>query len=217
MRSLLSFLYRKFISEGKTVYFVPFKGMEEEEVFFAPGSHFSLLRKHLEKLGYKVKITNFSRVPIEADYVFFNNLQSSSKILRNIKRFPKEKLSLVLWEPRVLIPHMYEERCLQHFSQVLTWDCDLIDGKRFFPFHFPHDLKKINPQVSFAEKKLCTLMNANKTSSEVDELYSERRRAIEYFDKYHPEDFEFYGWGWENEHFKTYKGTVSSKLECIKN
>jgi len=45
------------------------------------------------------------------------------------------------------------------------------------------------------------MIAGNKRSSHPLELYSERLRAIEWFEKEHPADFDLYGIGWNQNYF----------------
>jgi len=84
--------------------------------------------------------------------------------------------------------------------------------------------------------KLCTMIVANKFKSHPLELYTERVKAIRWFEQNHPEDFDLYGIGWDGHYFKgmlsklnrfdaltkllkpkypSYKGSVKSKREVL--
>lgn len=103
---------------------------------------------------------------------------------------------------------------LQFFRCILTWNDDLVDNKRFFKFMFPHFLRQSTSEYSFGERKLLVNISANKVSGRKNELYSERKRVIEYFDK-EDEQFELYGVGWEG--YLSWKGTIEKKVTCIIN
>ena len=75
----------------------------------------------------------------------------------------------------------------------------------------------INDVVDFANKKLCTIIVANKNSNHKNELYSERQKIINFFEKTDSKDFDFYGFGWDQSKFKNYKGSIKSKVDCLKN
>ncbi len=52
------------------------------------------------------------------------------------------------------------------------------------------------PVTLRVQERFCALVAANKRSSHRAELYSERRRAIRWFERHHPEQFDLYGVGW---------------------
>jgi hypothetical protein len=78
----------------------------------------------------------------------------------------------------------------------------------------------LRPQVTdllpFQEKKLCTLINANKKSSHPHELYSEREKVIQFYETKPKDEFEFYGQGWESKGYQTYLGPIGGKHEALK-
>ena len=54
-------------------------------------------------------------------------------------------------------------------------------------------------QLGNIKKKIArikTLINANKTTNHLNELYSERLRAIKWLEKNIPNEFDLYGRGW---------------------
>jgi hypothetical protein len=69
---------------------------------------------------------------------------------------------------------------------------------------------------AYSERKLVTQISGNKQSTHKHELYSERKKVIEYFEK-HPEfGFEFYGTSWQELGFKNYRGAPANKREVLK-
>ena len=70
--------------------------------------------------------------------------------------------------------------------------------------------------VAFDKKKYLTTVIGYKTSKHPQELYSHRIKAIKFFEKETPKDFDLYGVGWDKEKYSSYKGKVDSKLETLK-
>jgi hypothetical protein len=102
------------------------------------------------------------------------------------------------------------------FPYILTWNGDWVDDRSIFRRNIPYFfVDQTEGNLPFTEKKLITFISGNKRSSYKGELYSERERAISFFEKYHPSEFEFYGTGWdENEHL-CYKGKCANKAEVF--
>ena len=147
--------------------------------------------------------------------VFFN---LSPKVSRkyDLSKFPKDKLVLFMWEPKTVLRRMYSPKVLQHFSKVYTWDDSLVDGKIFFKFHYPVLTSMIQEIPDFKEKKLCTLVASDLKSHFENELYTERRQAIDYFEKSGEEGFEFYGRRWDPAQYKSYRGPIDDKIGTTK-
>lgn len=64
----------------------------------------------------------------------------------------------------------------------------------------------------FTQKKLLCNISSNKSSTDENELYSERKRIIKWFSDNHPEDFELYGYDW-SEFPSVNKGKCNDKIE----
>lgn len=130
---------------------------------------------------------------------------------------PKQKKAVILWEPPCVIPDQYKSHVLDRYQYVWTFRDDLVDGKNFHKFCYP-ELKSFDPSpVPFEEKKLACLISRNKMVPDPNQLYGLRRAAIVYYESRHQGDFDLYGYGWETEHFKNYKGTIGSKAATMKN
>lgn len=94
-----------------------------------------------------------------------------------------------------------------------------MDNKRIFHTNYPYRFMKFDNDISFVNKKLLTCISGDKSSKVQGELYSERRRVIEFFEKNTEEvrnKFDLYGFGWQNRGYVVYKGTVDSKFETYK-
>lgn len=104
------------------------------------------------------------------------------------------------------------------FPYILTWNDEWIDNrgifKRINPYFFVDE--RINAK-SFNDKKLVTFISGNKSSDFKGELYSERRRAIDFFEKNYPQEFDFYGVGWDKDEHICYGGKVDDKYRVFHN
>lgn len=110
---------------------------------------------------------------------------------------------------------------LKRFKYVMTWDRKLVDSKRIFKLNMPYCWTQyINEDVFVGNdnesKMLLTSISGNKTSLVEGELYSERKKIIKWFDENHPEDFMFYGTGWNESEYKTCGGICGEKIEVYK-
>lgn len=164
----------------------------------------------LSKVFKKVLITKFKKNRTKKIIIFFDTwpiiLSSPLKTISNIFRYYKNlfyhKLKgytpiLVLLESAVVLPQNYVTLLHVPFDKVFTWRDDVVDGKKYFKILIPYseDFSKPLKRIPFSKKKFLTVIIGNKHSSFKNELYSERERAIDYFDK-NERGFEFYGAGW---------------------
>lgn len=106
---------------------------------------------------------------------------------------------LFLFESEVIKPKSWDKSKHQKFKRVFTWDDRLAGKGNYYKFDYTHLFPTKNQYAlgDFEEKKLCTLISANKIVSHSLELYSKRVEAIRWFEKNAPKDFDLYGIGWD--------------------
>lgn len=158
-----------------------------------------------------------ANVSEEVDKIVFFNIPPKIVKKYDLSRLPKEKLVLFMWEPKTVLQSMYLPQVQQCFSKIYTWDDSLVDGKTYFKFHYPVLTPMVNELPSFEEKKLCTLVASDLQSTYDNELYSQRKEVVRYFEKVNEEGFEFYGRRWDPTLYKHYKGPIDDKIGTIKN
>jgi hypothetical protein len=156
-------------------------------------------------------------LPENVDKIVFFNLTPKAALKYDLSRLPKDKLILFMWEPKTVLRRMYLPRVHNWFSQIYTWDDSLVDGKTYFKFNYPVLSPMIEQLPAFEEKKFCTLVASDLKSKYENELYSERKAVIRFFEQVGEKDFEFYGKKWDPSQYRSYRGTVADKLGTIKN
>ncbi len=169
--------------------------------------------------------------------VFLDFPGRNNKYLKNAIKINPDNLVLFLFENEIIKPDNWNPENYLNFKRVFTWKDTLVDQNRIFKFFLPN---KIPKNVSFnavAKTKFCCMISGNKVLSHPLELYSERIRAIRWFEKNKPDYFDLYGVGWDNpfpslpsrlsglmkpllNHFpckySSYRGTVASKSATMK-
>jgi hypothetical protein len=176
-------------------------------------------RTRWAKLLRKFHLDYPKRVDVPDDVakiVFFNTTVHYRRDLC-LNKLPKEKLVLFMWEPLTVLNKMYRQETADCYSRVYTFDDDLVDNQRYFKFYYPRMRPMTEEVVPFDQKKLCTLVSTNIYNKYPIELYSERRKAIDFFERHAPDDFAFYGKGWDPSCYKTYQGPVADKIAAVKN
>jgi len=205
----------------RLIYFVPQELIDRKVEMFnlttTPCTYQEMVAQILNGTDYRIKNFEAFRTEEEIERVILYNLPKDSDCLQLLSHLPKEKKVIFLWEPPIILPKTYKKENLEQFGKVFTWDDDLVDNVKFFKFHYPVHKEMIKDLTPFEKKSLCTTIISMKASKHKNELYSERKKAIEYFEKNHSDDFRFYGVGWEKANFKTYNGTVKDKIETLKN
>ena len=103
----------------------------------------------------------------------------------------------ILSESAVVLPTNWISTRHAAFEKIFTWSDPLVDNRRYF---------KVNTPALFARRPLfndpektgfCTIIASDKGSPHPNELYSERRRAIRWFEQNHPGELALYGHGWD--------------------
>lgn len=193
--------------EAKTIYFFPgfFDYKENSEVVFYGEN----LSKRCQEKGFELKVTRT-----------LENLKDIHKIVifdiagfkvKKLSQYPKDKLVLFLFEPPTTVPKNYKKKYHKYFSKIFTFNDALVDGKKYFKFYYPELRLPLKGQKPFLEKKLVTLIARNKTSNYPSELYTKRQDTIRSFEKIIPKEFDFYGEGWPQSDYASYKGPLKSK------
>ena len=126
-----------------------------------------------------------------------------SKYFRPLIDDKFEFLYLVILESEVIEPHNWNIENHKYFKKIFTWHDEFVDNKKYFKINSP--LSKIPTDLDFdlsKKNKLCTLIASHKFAPHPLELYTERIKAIRWFEQNHPEDFDLYGIGWDKYNFK---------------
>lgn len=194
-----------------------------------------LLKTRLKENGIDLSTCDIN-LPFESDVSFCFDLPSDDV------KLSADFSYLFLFESEVIKPKNWDKSRHNEFKRIYTWNDELVDNKRYFKFNFSHLFPEdkqeyVDSLSSFSSKKLCALISGNKMVRHPFELYSERVKAIRWFEKNKPNDFDFYGVGWDKwipsnrylryvlskfpnllaPKFPSYKGKVDSKKNTLGN
>jgi len=154
-----------------------------------------LLKRRFEEMNINLSTQDINP-PDESSFIIYNDMPVVKYINAGRVNY------LLLMESRVVKPDNWNIENHRYFKKIFTWDDTLIDNKKYFKINYTH---KIPENIEFnldKKEKLCVMINSNKFSDHPLELYTERIRAINWFEKNHPEDFDLYGVGWDKYVFK---------------
>lgn len=175
------------------------------------------LVEELKSRGVILHCSRLRRIPLDASAIVVQGVPTNKRSLENVLQFPKEHALLSVWEPPVVEPAAYREDYHDHFARVLTWNDDLVASEKYRKFHIVYPLQSMRPVPPFHERRLLTLISGNKSSSHPFQLYSERRKVIDFFESQPGNDFTFYGVHWEPLGLRNYGGTPKSKFDVLSN
>lgn len=193
---------------------------------------FHELQEAFAKAGVSLSTQDLHR-PDQCEFVIYNEMPKVLPVGELI-----QKSYLLLFESELIRPDNWVLESHRAFSKVFTWHDDYVDNKKYFKMNFTHagqaEFLKFGQKTQF-----CTLIAGDKVVQHPLELYSERRKAIRWFERWHPEQFAFFGVGWDEYTFKgpkmlralnrlkvlrralaekwpSYRGRVDSKLSTLR-
>jgi hypothetical protein len=110
---------------------------------------------------------------------------------------------LLMLETPFIKPRNADEKIWSAYKEVFTWNDQLVDQHHFKKLNFPNPIKNSSINGWNQRDIFCSLIAGNKKGHKYDErdLYGERVKAIKWFEKNAPENFELYGKGWNKPWF----------------
>ena len=215
-------------SEKKVVYFLTcywgndiFNPDSKEIVFYDLETTFRL-HKAAAEAGYDLRVADSTwnclrdlsekgpEYPENFEYIIA--FQVVPFHLEYLSKYPKEKLILILWEPHTTAPDNFIGQYHTHFSKVYTWHDQLVDNKKYFKIYYPVLRPMIKNPINFEDKKFCIMVAGNKFSGQPNEIYTERRKIVEFFENNHPSDLDLFGGDWPTT-YKTFKGGIHGGID----
>jgi hypothetical protein len=108
-----------------------------------------------------------------------------------------ENLYLFIFENEIIKPDNWKLENYRYFKKVFTWRDDIIDNKKIFKFFLPNKIPDVVTFEISKKTKFSCMIAGNKKNNQPGELYSERIRAINWFETNRPAFFDLYGKGWD--------------------
>lgn len=203
---------------------------------------FVLLAQRLKELGHKVATIDTDNIEKFDAVLFLDFPTYKNKYFRQLIRTGLNNMYLLIIESPIVKPDNFDIKNHKYFKKIFTWSDDLVDNKKYFKINYSHNIPtEFNFNLD-SKKKLCTMISGNKSAKHPNELYSERIKAVRWFEKNRPDDFDLYGIGWDRYNFygeflgiklarlnrlkiltkiiapkfPSYKGTIKSKKEIYK-
>ncbi len=191
---------------------------------------FFFLKKDFEKMGVDLSTQDINSVE-ESDYVLYNDMP---------KKLPREndtsKSFLLILESPLIVKNSWDRNRFNSFKKVFSWNDDVLNDDKFIKINYSFDIPKLE-NIEKERSRFCCLISAHKKSLDQGELYSERIKAIRWFEENSPESFDLFGIGWDKpayvgvfkiikkvpglisvmpfKEFPSYKGMVDSKRDVL--
>jgi hypothetical protein len=165
------------------------------------------------------------------DTIIFVDVINPDLVLNKYNISCNKKI-LILKEPPVVESRLWKKDVVIKYNYILTYNKDFI--KKFK--NLTNIIFSLIPRnldlnhFNFSKKKKCCMFAANKISNKKNELYSERKKIINFFLQKKDNFFDLYGPNWNLNLFqiknftikfyrfkkiKFYKGVTSKKLETM--
>lgn len=164
---------------------------------------FVYLGQYLVKKGHEVNTIDMDNNIENFDAILFMEFPTfKNKYFRQLINNKFENLYLLIFESEVVRPDNWNVENYKYFKKIFTWNDEFIDGKEYIKYYWPNKIPE-NLDFDLSKKtELCTMIAGHKFKSHPLELYTERVKAIRWFEQNHPEDFDLYGIGWDKYYFK---------------
>jgi hypothetical protein len=149
---------------------------------------------------YGIELGTIEKIPIvESDVVVFVDCPNVKNVhfLEAIKS--KKPVYLIILESPMIHPESHDLSNHSFFYRIFTWSDELIlkDPEKYIKINFSHKIP-CSISKSLKEKdKLCCMIAGNKKVIYKNELYSKRKQVIRWFEDNQVEDFDLYGFGWD--------------------
>lgn len=152
----------------------------------------------LKENGFEIATSDINTIQ-DSEVVIYRDLPKKLPLEKDI-----EKSYLIMNESPLVRPDNFDVSKHKYFNKIFTWNDELVDNEKYFKFNYSFIIPKEIPKF-FDKPNLCCLIVGNKDSNHPNELYSERKKLIRWFEQNHPLDFDLYGVGWNQYRFKGIK------------
>lgn len=159
---------------------------------------FIKLKKEFKKHNYDLATNDIYSLD-EADIILYaSNMPKYLPKKSHIK-----KSYLILTESAFIRPDNYDKHKHKYFHKIFTWSDELVDNIKYFKLNYANLFPIFIDKDITKKEKLCILISAHKNPPHTknNDLYSQRKKAIKWFEKHHLDDFDLYGIGWDTYHF----------------
>lgn len=156
----------------------------------------------LRALGHEVTTLDLGDLSRFEAVVFLDHPTFLNPYFRRLQQLPGVRRYLFLLENPANRPDNYWPANHRAFERVFTWNPQLVDERKYHRFYLPNQIPAVTDLPGGAARKFCVSIASQKYSNHPDELYSERVRAIRFFERQHPAEFDLYGTLWDRWYFR---------------
>lgn len=180
----------------------------------------------LQHFGFSQKLKKFVKSLIGK-----RSIKSRDLYKECCRKHLLDKTALIAAESTIHLPENHLPVLAKKFRFIFTWNDTLVDGIHFLKVRIPQPVEwPVPDKVPFEKRKLLVNISANKYHKSNSELYTARRRSIQYFEEVFKDQFDLFGIGWNKPastvqklfiipfpYYKSYRGTIRDKSEVYPN
>ena len=201
-------------------------------------SFYGELKRQFEADGHEFDLVTEVGVR-DADALLFVGFRQGMRFYRRaLSRSSRPFLFYIAREPPVYSPYHAARYLVQlrpFFDRIFTWNDRLVEVDGFEKYHWPipdehFSLETDDRESDFEDRSLMTMVLSNSTSPHSEELYTERKNVADFYEENHPEAFELYGIGWNEDvtvadickgiwkkrQYDVYRGEVDDKFSVFR-
>ena len=159
------------------------------------------MARRLRELGHQVNTLDMADLETFDAAIFFDHPTFLNQYYRQLRQMPGKKLYLFLLENPANRPDNYWRWNHRPFEKVFTWDPEWVDDKKYVKMWLALRIPDSFAIDRSEKTKFCVTIVSQKYSGHRAELYSERVRAIRWFEREHPSEFDLFGTNWDRLYF----------------
>ncbi len=141
------------------------------------------MARRLRGLGHQVNTLDMAGLETFDAAIFFDHPTFLNPYYRRLRRMPGKKLYLFLLENPANRPDNYWRRNHGPFEKIFTWDSGLVDNAKYIKTCLAVKIPETFTINRAERPKFCVTIFSQKYNPHPKELYSERVRAIRWFEQ----------------------------------
>ncbi|HSI22292.1 MAG TPA: glycosyltransferase family 10 [Methylophilaceae bacterium] len=178
---------------------------------------FARLRTRLSESGISIDTQDITPVS-DANAVLFLNAPRANNWTWHTAIAMSIPIHVLALESEYIHAPNGDRSLLDQCKSVFTYRDDWVDGVRYFPIRYAQGLHTPK-RWQWKNRKFACMLAGNKWSHHADELYSARKRVIDWYQSNAPERFSLFGPGWEMPTPKSFMHKVFRRIpglrECL--
>ena len=144
---------------------------------------FVYLGEYLIKKRHKISTIDMDNIENFDAIVFMDFPTFKNKYFKQLVNDGFKNLYLIIFESEITKPDNWNLRNHRYFKKIFTWNDKCVDNKKYIKLNYS---SKIPTDLDFdlnEKKKLCAMIAGHKFKKHPLELYTERIKAIRWFEQ----------------------------------